>query len=65
MPVKVIIGQEFTESFDVSNGWSQCCTMTPVLFSLYFGAVVDDWRSKCSTAGVEFRYKLGLQFGWR
>jgi len=27
-----------------------------LLFSLYFGAVVDDWRSKCLTAGVEFRY---------
>ena len=37
----------------------QGCTMAPVLFSLYFGAVVDDWKRKCSTAGVEFRYELG------
>ena len=33
--------------------------MAPVLFSLHFGVVVDHWRSKCSTAGVEFRHKLG------
>ena len=33
--------------------------MAPVLFSLYFGAVVNDWRSKCLASGVEFRYKLG------
>ena len=33
--------------------------MVPVLFSLYIGVVVDDWRSKCSTTGVELRYKLG------
>ena len=58
MPVKLIVGQEFTKSFDVFIGWSQGCTMAPVLFSLYFGAVVDDWRSMCSTAR-EFRYKLG------
>ena len=37
------------------------CIMAPVLFSLYFGAVVDDWRSKCSTGGVKFRYKLGYK----
>ena len=35
--------------------------MAPVLFSLYFGAVVDDWRGKCSAAGVEFRYKHGCK----
>ena len=59
MSVKVIVGQEFTESFDVCNGLCESCAMAPVLFSLYFGAVVDDWRSKCSATGMEFRYKLG------
>ena len=42
MSVKVIVGQEFTESLDVCNGLRQGCTMAHVLFSLYFGAVVDD-----------------------
>ena len=59
MSAKVVIGQEFTESIDVCNGLCQGCTMAPVLFSLYFSAVIDDWRGKCSTSGVEFRYKHG------
>ena len=59
MSAKVIVGQTFTEPIGVCNGLRQGCTMAPVLFSLYFGAVVDDWRSKCLTAGVEFRHKLG------
>ena len=58
MSVKLIVGQDFTESFDVCNGLHQGCTMAPVPFSLYVGVVVDDWRSKFSTAGVKFRYKL-------
>ena len=40
MSVKVIVGQEFTESIGVCNGLHQGCTMAPVLFSLYFGAIV-------------------------
>ena len=58
---KVIVGQEFTKSIGVCNGLHHGCTMAPVLFSLHYRAVVDDWRSKCSTAGVEFRYKLDLK----
>ena len=30
-----------------------------MLFSLNFGVVVYNWKSKCSSAGVEFRYKPG------
>ena len=41
------------------NGLCQGCSVAPVLFSLYFSVVVYDWRSKCSSAGVEFRYKPG------
>lgn len=40
------------------NGLHQSCTVALVLFILHFGAVVDDWRSNCSTAGSEFRCKL-------
>jgi len=61
MSAKVIVGQEFTERIGVCNGLRQGCTMAPVLFSLYFAAVVDDWGSKCSVAGVEFRYKYGCK----
>ena len=58
MSTKVIVGQEFTESIGVYNRLHQGCTMAPVLFSLYFGAVVHDGRSKCLIAGVKFKYKL-------
>ena len=46
MSTNVIVGQEFTESIGICNGLYQDNTMTPVLFSLYFGAIVDEWRSK-------------------
>ena len=56
MSAKVVIGLEFTEG---SNGLRQGFTMAPVLFSLYSGAVVDDWRGKYFKPGVKFRYKHG------
>ena len=46
MSTNVIVGQEFTESIGICNGLYQDNTMIPVLFSLYFGAIVDEWRSK-------------------
>ena len=50
----MIVGQEFTECIGVYNGLRRGCTMAPVhvLFGLYFAAVVDDWRSKCSVVRV-------------
>ena len=38
---KVIVGQECMEPFNVCDALRQ----GSALFSLYFGAVVDDWRS--------------------
>ena len=57
----VVIGQEFTESIDMCSGLRRGCTIAAFLFNLYFGAVVDDWRGKCSTSGVEFRYNHGCK----
>ena len=54
MSAKVIVWQEFTECIGVCNGLCRGCTVAPVLLSLYFAVVVDDWRKKCSVAGVEF-----------
>ena len=42
MSAKVIVGQEIMEPINVCNGLHQGCTMAPVLFSLYFGVVVDE-----------------------
>jgi len=61
MSAKVIVEKEFTERIGLCNGLHQGFTMAPVLLSLYFAVVVDDWRSKCSVAGVEFRYKYGCK----
>ena len=42
----MIVGQqECTESINARNGLRQGYRIAPVLVSLYFGAVVDDWRS--------------------
>ena len=37
----------------------QGCTMAPVLFNLYFCAMVDYWRRQCPQAGVTFCYRFG------
>ena len=47
--------------FDASNGLHQRYTMAPLPFSLYFGKVVDDWRSKWSMVGVDMKYKHGCK----
>ena len=52
MSAKVIVNQKLTEPIGVCNGLCQ----GPVL---YFGAVADNWRNKCSAGGVEFWYKHG------
>ena len=64
MSGKMIVGQDLTQSYDVCNGQYENCTVIPMLLSLYFEAVVDDWRSKCSTAGVVFRYSINLVASW-
>ena len=48
-----------TDSISVRNGLRQGCTMAPVLFNLYFAAMVASWRGCCPEAGVTVRYKIG------
>ena len=52
MSAKVIVGRQSIEPWTVPGLHDGT-----VLFSIYFGVVVDDWRSKCSTGEVEFKYK--------
>ena len=35
-----------TDKIDVNNGLRQGCVMAPVLFNLYFGAVIEAWKSE-------------------
>ena len=39
-----------TGDINVRDGLRQGCTMAPVLFNLYFSAMVASWRSHCLKA---------------
>ena len=54
MEAKVKVGGKFSESFSVSNGLRQGCTMAPALFNLFFTAVIKMWRAECGDSiGVD------------
>ena len=40
MQAGVRVGSTVTDSFEVQNGLRQGCTMAPVLFNVYFNAMV-------------------------
>ena len=65
LSARVIVGQEFTASIGVCNRLCQGYTMASVLFNLFFIAVVDDRKRKCSTSKVEFRYKVNVVITWQ
>ena len=59
MTARVRFLQELSEIFMVENGLRQGCTLAPTMFTLYFEAVMEDWRERCGTSlGVKLRSKL-------
>ncbi|XP_065182367.1 uncharacterized protein LOC135813077 [Sycon ciliatum] len=42
-----------TDPISVQNGLRQGCVMAPVLFNLYFGLVMERWRSVLRERGIE------------
>ena len=46
------MGSTVTDNFEVRNGLRQGCTMAPVLFNVYFNAMVARWHSQSGEAGV-------------
>ena len=48
-----------TDDIHGRNGLRQGCTMAPVLFNLYFAAMVGCWRAHCPEAGVTVKYRMG------
>lgn len=59
MKAEVLVGGETTPVFEVTNGLRQGCTIAPTLFNLFFNAVIECWRDRCSSLGVEILYKCG------
>ena len=52
MQAKVRAEGEQTDTIKVNKGLHQGCTLAPVLFNIYFSAVVAQWRSSCPCAGL-------------
>eukprot|EP00117_Sycon_ciliatum_P039014 scpid35652/ scgid3339/ Craniofacial development protein 2; p97 bucentaur protein len=59
MTASVRVDGKLTDPITVRNGLRQGCTLAPMLFNLYFSAVVASWRSSCPDAGISFHYKVG------
>ena len=59
MQAGVRVGSTVTDSFEVRNGLRQGCTMAPVLFNVYFNAMVGMWRGQSGEAGVPILYQHG------
>ncbi|XP_065176365.1 uncharacterized protein LOC135806138 [Sycon ciliatum] len=52
MTATIIVNGSPTEGFPVCNGLRQGCTMAPVLFNLFAGAVMERWCARVQERGV-------------
>ena len=57
MQAEVTIDGYVTPEIEVQNGLRQGCTIAPTLFNLYFNLVIESWRQRCQTFGVDVLYK--------
>ena len=59
MLAHVHVDGSVTEEFVVTNGLHQGCTLAPMLFNLYFAAVMARWRGTSSTRGIPVLFRMG------
>ena len=59
MLAHVRVDGSVTDEFVVTNGLRQGCTLAPMLFNLYFAAVMTHWHSTASTPGIPVLYRMG------
>jgi len=52
MSATVMVGGGSSKPFLVQNDLLQGCAITPTLFILYFGLVIDTWLGRCGSVGV-------------
>ncbi len=65
MKAEVRLSNSLSGCFEVWNGLLQGCTLAPMMFNLYFSAVVTSWLRSFPEAGVEVLYSGRKQVGDR
>ena len=62
MFTRVRVGDRHTEQIAMNNGLRQGCTISPVLFNLYFALVFEKWRREVQhrhpDAGIDLRFNI-------
>ncbi len=56
---KVLVDGELSEAFNLDRGLKQGSVLAPMLFNIFFGAIMGAVIERTKDLGVKFRYKPG------